>query len=293
MATLGGLSSVAAAVSTLRKRLAEFGFESNDDYEFALRCLFEADLGHLRVLHVDGSAGRRKTAFAHALGHALEFDHVLYHDFSRGEPPPAAIEPGSEPGPASEPGLGAFERALTEACAYSEAARTLLILDQLQAAAFADQLRLVGFVEHGEWSAGSASVTANPRNFLLALISEEPVYHSLARRSYRVWTNAEKAYLDYRPEDFSLPAQARPLLESLSAIFAALGAAPTPGEVRRLLDDLLQRVRSEDQLRQSIYGWTEGVSRERLMARDLDPLFRATLDALEELLGADRVEVQS
>lgn len=278
---------------SLRKRLAEFGFESNDDYDFALRCLFEATLAHLRVLHVDGSAGRRKTAFAHALGHALAFDHVLYHDFSRDEPaPPPVVTLEGEPG-ASEPGLTGFERVLTEACAFSEAARTVLILDQLQAAAFADQLRLVGFVEHGEWAAGSASVNANPRNFLLVLISEEPLYHSLARRSYRVWTNAERAYLDYRPEDFGLPAQARGLLEALSALFAALGTAPTPSEVSRLLDDLLNRVRSEDHLRQSIYGWTEGVARDRLRAEDLNPLFRQALDALEGLLGADRVELQS
>jgi hypothetical protein len=278
---------------SLRKRLAEFGFESNDDYEFALRCLFEADLAHLRVLHVDGSAGRRKTAFAHALGHALGYDHVLYHDFSWPEPaaPPAPLD--LEDGRRAEPGLTAFERVLTEACAYSEAARTLLILDQLQAAAFADQLRLVGFVEHGEWSAGSASVSANPRHFLLVLISEEPLYHSLARRSYRVWTNAEKAYLQYRPEDFGLPASASALLAALAQLFSALGASPTPSEVARLLNDLLHRVRSEDHLRQSIYGWSEGIDRERLLAAELSPRFRETLDALEAWLGADRVELGS
>jgi hypothetical protein len=277
----------------LRKRLADHGFESNDDYEFALRCLFEAELGHLRVLHVDGSAGRRKTAFAHALGHALGYAHVLYHDFSWPEPAAVPTPLDLEGGTPAEPGLSAFERALTEACAYSEAARTLLILDQLQAAAFADQLRLVGFVEHGEWSAGSASVSANRRHFLLALISEEPLYHSLARRSYRVWTNAEKAYLQYRPEDFSLPPSASTLLAALSQLFSALGAAPTPGEVARLLNDLLHRVRSEDQLRQSIYGWSEGIDRERLLATELGPRFRETLDALEAWLGADRVELGS
>lgn len=279
---------------TLRKRLAEFGFESNDDYDFALRCLFEAELAHLRVLHVDGSAGRRKTAFAHALGHALEYDHVLYHDFSRAEsaPQPLAEESAEWFGPL-EAALSGFERVLTEACAYSEAARTMLILDQLQAAPFADHLRLVDFVEHGEWSAGSASVSAHPKQFLLALLSEEPIYHSLARRSYRVWTDAERAYLGYRPEDFGLPSQAKPLLDALADLFAAINAAPTPRELARLLDDLLNRVRSEDQLRQSIFGWTEGVDRERLAAPDLHPLFQRTLDRLETLLGADRVEIGS
>ena len=35
---------------SLRKRLADYGFESNDDYDHALRCLFEAPLDHLRTL---------------------------------------------------------------------------------------------------------------------------------------------------------------------------------------------------------------------------------------------------
>lgn len=280
---------------SLRRRLADFGFESNDDYDYALRCLFEARLGHLRVLHVDGSAGRRKTAFAHALGHALDYQHVLYHDFARPEPAPAPAMAVGEDGTAvaMEAALDGFERVLTEACAYSEAARTVLILDQLQAAAFADHLRLVEFIDSGEWSAGSASVSANPRNFLLLLISEEPLYHSLARQCYRVWTNAERAYLDYRPEDFGLPAEAAGLLAALADVFAAVGCAPTPRETARLLDDLLHRVRSEDQLRQSIFGWTEGIDRARLSAPALAAPLRATLDALEALLGADRVELTS
>ena len=44
---------------TLRRKLAEFGFESNDDYDHALRCLLETQQSHLRVLHVDGTAGPR------------------------------------------------------------------------------------------------------------------------------------------------------------------------------------------------------------------------------------------
>jgi hypothetical protein len=279
---------------SLRRRLADYGFESNDDYDYALRCLFEARLGHLRVLHVDGSAGRRKTAFAHALGHALEYQHVLYHDLGQAEPPaPTLVIGESGQAEAVEPGLSAFERVLTEACAYSEGARTVLILDQLQAAPFAEHLRLVGFIESGEWSAGHASVSANPRNLLVLLISEEPLYHSLARLSYRVWTNAERAYLDYRPEDFGLPPEASGLLAALAEVFGAAGCAPTPREVARLLDDLLHRVRSEEQLRQSIFGWTEGVDRARLAAPAVAAPLRATLDALESFLGADRVELES
>lgn len=277
---------------SLRRRLAEYGFESNDDYDYPVRCLFEAQLDRLRVLHVEGRGGRRKTAFANALAHALEFDHVLYHDFSRPEPVEPLPAAPSEDGQAPEPALPAFERVLIEACAYSEAARTILILDQLQAAAFVDHARLVRFIDSGEWSAGSASVHAHARNFLLALISEEPLYHSLARQCFRVWTDAERGSMDFRPEDFGLPEHARPLLEALAHLFQAAGAAPTLGEVAKLLTDLLQRAGSEDHLRQSMFGWIEVVDRGRLQSPTTLPYLRAVLDEMEAFIGADHVELQ-
>ena len=274
---------------SLRRRLADFGFESNDDYDYALRCLNEADLAHLRVLHVDGEGGRRKTAFANALAHALDFDHVLYHDFTRPEPPSAVLA-SDDPSLPPEPGLSSFERCIVEACAYSEAARTALILDQLQQAPFADQLRIVRFAETGDWFAGSASVTANPKHFLMMLASEEPLYHSLARLSYRVWTDAERSWVAIRPDEVGLPPDAEGMLESLAQLFEALQARPTPTELRRLIHDLVHRVRSEDQLRQSVFGWTEGVDRRRLLDPEVTPILRRVLDELATFLGADHVE---
>ena len=106
---------------TLRSKLAEHGFESNDDYDHALRCLFGQPVTHLRVLHVDGTAGRRKTAFAQALGRALDYPQVIYHDFSVAEtvaaPQPVVMEDGTLATPEAPP--SGFERAMTEACAYS------------------------------------------------------------------------------------------------------------------------------------------------------------------------------
>lgn len=277
----------------LRQDLARFGFESNDDYEFALRSLFEAELSHLRALHVDGQGGRRKTAFATALAHALDYPHVLYHDFSREEPPapplPLQLEDGTA-GPA-EPGPNAFDRALTEACAYSEGARCILILDQLQAADFADHIRLYEFGTTREWHGAAGTVRANPKHLLLVLISEEPLYHSLAKISYRVWTDSQRAYLDFRPEDYGLGPDAQALFSALSAVFEAAQAAPTPREFQRLLLDLLHRVRSEDQLRQSMFGWVEAVERERLYSPELTPRLRAALDALTRYLGGEDVEL--
>lgn len=277
----------------LRRNLARHGFESNDDYEFPLRCLFDADVPHLRVLHVDGSGGRRKTAFANALAHALDYPHVLYYDFSRDDAPPppqpVLLDDGSVGTP--EPGLTPFERVVTEACAYSEGARTILILDQLQAADFEDHIRLYQFASTREWTHSAGTVLANRRHLLVVLISEQPIYHSLAHISYRVWTDAQRAFLDYRPEEYGLGPDAQPLFVALGAVFEAASTSPTPSEFARLLDDLLHRVRSEDQLRQALFGWTEGVDRMRLYAPDVTPTLRAAIDALTLYLGHDEVEL--
>jgi hypothetical protein len=276
---------------SLRHQLADHGFESNDDYDFALRCLFEAEVDHLRVLHVDGQAGRRKTAFANALARALDYPHILYHDFSR--PPPPAPPPlaSDDRAEVMEPPLGPFDRAVTEACAFSEAERAVLILDQLQAADFTDQVRLYRLVSSLEWTAGSATVTANPRMLLVVLITEERLYHSLARLAYRVWTDAERAFLDFRPEDFGLGRDAQAMFAALTALFEALGASPTPSEFRRLLSDVLQRVRSEEQLRQALFGWSEQIDRPRLYAPELLPLFRNAVDAIGHYVGLDHFEL--
>jgi hypothetical protein len=278
---------------SLRSKLAEFGFESNDDYDHALRCLFGQDLTHLRVLHVDGTAGRRKTAFAQALGRALEYPHILYHDFSAAEdlPAPQAIvlDDGSMGVPEAPP--SGFERVMTEACAYSEASPAMLILDQLQAAHFSDQARLYHFAMKREWNGPSGSASANGKNLVLALISEQPLYHSLAKCSYRVWTDAQRAFLDYRPSDYGLGPEAQAFFSSLSGVCLALDAAPTPSEFANVVDDLLHRARSEEQIRQSLFGRVENLERARLYAPDLAPPLRSLLGELERLLGADEVSL--
>jgi len=280
---------------SLRRKLAEFGFESNDDYDHALRCLFGQDLGHLRVLHVDGNAGRRKTAFAQALGRALDYPHILYHDFSADEvaapAQPIVLDDGSLGVPEAPP--SAFERVMTEACAYSEASPTLLILDQLQAAHFSDQARLYHFAMKREWTNPAGSATANARNLVLVLISEQPLYHSLAKCSYRVWTDAQRAFLDYRPSDFGLGPEAQSFFAALGGVCAALGAAPTPSEFANVVDDLVHRARSEEQIRQSLFGRIETLDRARLYAPELAAPLRALLGELERLLGADEVDFEA
>jgi len=276
---------------SLRRTLAEHGFESNDDYEHALRCLFEQNLAHLRVLHVDGSAGRRKTAFAQALGKALGYAHVLYHDFSAAEAAAPALvltlPDGSQE--QAEPALTSFERIMTEACAYSEAAQTVLILDQLQSAHFSVQARLYQFVMSREWNNSAGTVAVNAKNFLLVLISEQSLFHSLAKCSFRVWTDAHGAYLDYRPAEFGLGPEANDLFAALARVFVLLAAAPTPSEFAHLLDDLKRHARSVEQIRQSLYGRVECADRQRLYAPELADPLRALLAELERYLGADEV----
>src|SRR3569623_1135236 len=279
---------------TLRKVLALHGRESNDVYDFPLRCLFNAPQEHLRSLNLTGSHGRRKTAFAYALGLALDYPHRLYHDFSAAEPPPPPIVLSGETTEATESleaPLSAFERAGTEACAYSEGARTILVLDQLQAADFLEHIRLYHFVASREWSTGQGTVVAQAKNLLLVLISEEPLYHSLAKVSFRLHTDAGRGASGYRPEDFGLPAAAAEFMAALDAVFDAVGAAPTPSEYRHILADLHSQVRTVEQLRQCLYGWTEGLDRAALYARAVEPLLEAAQHALDRYSGIEEIEL--
>jgi hypothetical protein len=283
---------------SLKRRLAAHGFESNDDYDFVLRCLFEQPAEGVRTANLDGSVARRKTAFAQAVGAALDYPRRLYHDCSRPPPPPqpVLVTLGAEDsadgggGPQEAP-LSPFERVLTEACAYSEAESTILVLDQLQHADFHEQIRLYQFVSSREWTVGSATVMANPRNLLLLLVSEQPLYHSLQKLSFRIWTDAGSGIVDYRPEDFGLPADAARFMAALATVFEGLGSAPTPSEYRRIIDDLLARVRSREQLRICLYGRMETVNRDRLLARELDPALEQVVDALIAFLGEESIDI--
>ena len=277
----------------LRQQLAEHGFESNDDYEFPLRSLFAAELSHLRCLQIAGESGRRKTALANALAHALGYPHILYLDFSQPKPPPAPVTLGlgqDEPGPAEAP-LDDFDRTLIEACAFFEAGRTVLILDQLQAAPFADQMRLFRFVQSHEWDAGNATVRAHARHLLLVLISEQPLYHSLARHSFRLWADASGGRFEYRPEEFGLGREAGALFERFGELFAELGTIPTRSEFARIFKDTCEFVRTTEQLRHTLFGWMERIDRDLLYAVPIIPLLEAVIAALHAYVGVDEIEL--
>jgi hypothetical protein len=283
---------------SLRRRLAEFGFESNDDYSFQIDCLMRAEVPHLRALQIAGDGGRRKTALANALAQALEFPRVLYHDFSQAEPPPAPIvimtnEDGTaSDGPNEEPPT-AFERALTEVCAFSEGERAVLILDQLQLADFHDQTRLFQFIQTHVWSTSAGSVKANAKQLLLMLISEDTLYHPLAHVSYRIWADASGGRFDYRPEEFGLGVDAREMFAALAVLFDALATVPTTSELRKLLADALANARTEEHLRHCIFGWMEHIDRARLFSPTLTPLVHEAVMAINRFQGMDHIEIGS
>lgn len=280
--------------ASLRQRLAEHGFESNDDYEFALRLLLQARIDGVRCLNVVGQSGRRKTAFAHALARAIDYPHVLYHDFSRSEPAAAAVIVDAETGSSQtiEAAVSAFDRALTEACAYSEAERVMLILDQLQASDFRDQVRLYQFVQSREWHSIVGSVQANAATLLLVLVSEEPLYHSLQKVSFRLWTDPAGGSLDFEPRDYGLGAEASALFAAFDAFFTQLGQSPTRSEFAHILGDTLRQVRTAEQLRTSVFGWMEGLERERLYTPPLKPVLERVVAQANALIGIEEIEIR-
>jgi hypothetical protein len=257
---------------SLREKLAEHGFESNDDYEFQLRCLLESPARGVRTLNIEGDGERRKTAFANALAHALDYPHVLYHDFTDEHPPlPKVILPPSrdELG-REEPPIDPLDQIVSEACAQSEGEPTALILDQLQAADFREHIRIHRLVRNASWTVLDGRYFANPRHLLLFLISEEPLYHALQKESFRVWIGRlSERQANYRPSDFGLDEDGQPLFDALAELFRALASAPTRSEFAHLLHDLQRHARTVEHLQLSLYGRIEGVDRRALAAPSL------------------------
>ena len=274
--------------------MADFGFESNDDYDYQIRCLLDNRVDRIRCLYVDGDSGRRNTAFANALAQALEYLHILYHDFTQQHPEPAeAILPPSR----DERGLQAapflpLDSVLSEACAFSLAEDSILILDQLQAADFRDQIRIYRFLHSSEWHARDCTYQANPRHLLVILISEQELYHSLRKVSFRIWVSgvSEQA-VDYRPEEFGLAKDAETMMAALAEVFGGLGVTPTRSEYSKLLRDIGRNVGTAEQLRHSLFGWTEGVDRNLLWSPELEPSVHRALHAIEGYLGVQEVEL--
>ncbi|MFW2133284.1 hypothetical protein [Ectothiorhodospira haloalkaliphila] len=265
-----------SVMESFRQRLAEHGFVANEDHEYPVQCFLSARVDHLRCLNIEGTQGRRRTAFGHALGHTLGYEHILYHEYMPPpSPEPVRIIPDWNEEATGEPPIDPVDRVLGEACALSEGEPAVLILDRLHRAPFAEHLRLAEFIQHGLWHYGDVTLKAHHRNLLVFLISDEPLYHTLQQMSFRIWVDPE---VDEPPEitpaALGLPPQAGPMLKALKEIFSDLGTAPTPLEYRRLIHDIHVNVNTLEDLRLSIFGWVEHVDRKHLMSA----LMRRTLE---------------
>jgi hypothetical protein len=226
---------------SLRERcskMARYGFESNDDYEFQVRCLMESPARTLRTLNIEGDSERRKTAFATPWPGPWSCATV-YHDFTERTPPQpdVILPPSKDEMGREEPPIERLDQVVSEACAYSEGTPTMLILDQLQVADFREHLRINRLICDLSWTFRGARFFANPRNLLVFLISEEPLYHSLQRVSYRGSGSAgsPRSRSTIGPSDFGLGEEAGPLFSALGSLFRGPRPAPTRSELAHIL----------------------------------------------------------
>lgn len=282
-------------MADLREKMAEHGFESNDDYDFQLRCLLESPTRGLRTLNIEGDSERRKTAFANALARALGFPHRLYHDFTQQHPPlPDVILPASrdELG-REEPPIDPLDQVVSEACAQSEGEPTVLILDQLQAADFREHIRIHRLINDNAWEVRGGCFYANPDNLLLFLISEAPLYHSLQKDSFRVWVGrVAERQIQYRPGDFGLGDEAGPLFEALGILFRLLGTSPTRSELTHVLTDLHLHVQTTLHLRRSLFGRCESLGWDALKDPGLEGPLSTVVVAAQGLLIGEHIELR-
>ncbi len=279
---------------SLKQTMADNGFESNENYNYVLTALAHSDAGSIPCLNIEGDGGRRKTAFANALAHAQEHvDYIFYHDFSVEEtaPPPPSLHSEDEPGGKHVPPVSALDKVLSDACAYSEADTTILILDQLQAADFKDQIRLYRFLVSREWHFPGSSYEANPRKLTVYIISEEPVYHSLQKHSYKVWVDSvSDKQVPYTPADFKLADDIAPVMAGLAALFDRLAVTPTFSEYKKILEAIPHYVHTAEHLSNTVYGWTEGIDRQLLNSSAITDLIQEDImPAIERYLGVEDV----
>jgi hypothetical protein len=281
-------------MSGLRESLAEHGFESNDTYDFQVRCLLDGRSNRIRTLNIQGDGERRKTAFANALARALGTVHIIYHDFSDVRPPtPEVILPPStdDYGRKAAP-VDPLDDIVSHACAVSEADSTVLILDQLQAADFREHIRIHRLILDRRWLVRDAPYDANPRHLMLFLISETGLYHALQRESFRVWIGrVSERRISLNPAELGLAPAAAPLLDALNTLFQTIDAAPTRSEVGRLVADLTAHVLTEDDLRHALFGRCEGIDHDRITSTALRPVLGCVIEALRAYLGVEQIVV--
>ena len=307
-------------MTSLRERMTHYGFESNQHYDYVLQSLQNTQTNQLHCLQVSGPAGRHKTAFANAFarsiagsisGTTLEHkaaDEIVYFDFSVHNQAESIAAPFIKPedqehllnNTVLQKPLQPLDKTLSDACAYSEASRTILILDQLQLADFKDQIRLYDFILTQEWQYPEATFYATRKNLWVILISETELYYSLQKLCFKVWVQANsQRELAFTAKDFQLESDADELLLKLQSLFTVLQIAPTFSELKQVIQDIQQHVRTEAALIQSLFGWVNSFAAhdyQRYLDSNLTETEQAQLSAavqaLEDYIGVtEEVEI--
>jgi hypothetical protein len=279
----------------LKQQLAEFGFEARENYDYAVQCFLNSPNHHIPCLNVDGDPGRRKTAFAHALAQVMDVHHILYYEFDMEKTASQMIRVIEGEEVIEAPPTSSFDRIMTEACTLSEAETAILILDHLHLAKFKQHLRLYEFIKNSNWSYSDASFHANNKNLQIFIMSSEPLYHSLQQVSFRLWISAEQGVSDsIQPVDLGLDESCSEWLEPLNELLDKLGQTPAISEYKRLVHDIEHHVRTPDQLRISIFGWVEGVDRQCLSSKSVDPYISKVIEVIEANLSIqEEIELSS
>lgn len=273
---------------SLKQRMEQYGFISHKDYEYALRCMNNSAAAHIRTLNIEGEPGRRKTAFANALAHALEYQHIHYFEFGLEEKPPILIQFDNKEQTIDIDPMEEFEKIIIETCAISEAEKTILILDQLHLASFKDHMNLSSFITSKTWNHGSNQYIANQANLIIMMISETEIYHALQQCSFKVWVDS--LYQPGKSPDYhelKLDPSAQDWIDALAQIFTTLNLSPTLNTYQKIAFDIEHHVRSADQLRISLYGWVEGIVYPALFTDEMNELFAHAQTAIENYIGIE------
>jgi len=281
-------------MKSLKQRLAEFGFTANQDFDYPVQCFLGAPAEHLRCLNIQGHPGRRKTAFGHALAHALGYEHVLYHEFtSQVETVEPVRMPSNEEETPGEQPVEAIDQVISEACALSEGETTILILDQLQLAPFVQHLRIADFLNTAVWSYADLHLSANHANLMLFLISEEDLFHTLQQSSFRIWVDEQPGNLagDITPQLLGLGSEGQEMIHALNRIFDALKVSPTLNEYQKIIHDIQLHVRTTEHLKLTLYGWIEDLDRSRLHSAQMNTLIEDQMPVIEAFLGLDQEHI--
>lgn len=270
----------------LKEKLAEYGYDSQENHDYAVQCYLTNPTEHVRCLNIEGDAGRRRTAFAHALAQALEANHVLYFEFGAEPVKPQFIRVQEGEDVVAEPPTSGFDRIMTEACALSEAEKTVLIIDQMHKAPFREHIRLYEFIKSNVWSYSDVRFFANVANLQIHMISDEPIYHSLQQHSFKIRVGDTSGQNGFPAlTDVGLDEGCVVWLEALNKLLEQLGVSPSLQQYRRLVFDVANYVRNREQLRVSVFGWIENIDYNRLTARVMEPCLDDVIQALVTSMG--------